>query len=270
MFKKSVVGSANAIVGGWGNLGGGFTQFFMTDVFESFKDRGMTAEQAWRTSFYVPACMLIVTAAMVYFLGVDTPKGDVKDLKKRGYVPQKASSSMRAALSEPATWLLMIQYAMSFGVELVVFNMAEMYFHETFKVSMVQAGHVASLGGIGNIFTRAAGGMLSDWANWKFDGMKARLAVQTILLLLEGCLLIWFSNVKSYNGACVLLLSFSVFVQMANGSCFGIVPYVNTKSMGKRPCLSLHCPLASPSPSLLTSSCAPRSPLTSPPPFSFS
>ena len=26
MFRKSIVGSANAIVGGWGNLGGGLTQ----------------------------------------------------------------------------------------------------------------------------------------------------------------------------------------------------------------------------------------------------
>lgn len=38
----------------------------------------------------------------------------------------QAAKSMVAALSQPATWLLMIQYAMSFGVELVVFNMAEM------------------------------------------------------------------------------------------------------------------------------------------------
>lgn len=43
---------------------------------------------------------------------------------------------------------------------------------------VVQAGHVASLGGVGNIVTRAAGGMLSDYCNWRFGGMKARLAVQ--------------------------------------------------------------------------------------------
>lgn len=59
-------GTANAIVGGWGNLGGGVTQLVMGSMlFPLFKSFGMSAEKAWRTVCIVPAvvgfCMGIIT-----------------------------------------------------------------------------------------------------------------------------------------------------------------------------------------------------------------
>lgn len=42
-FDKNVVGTANALAGGWGNAGGGITYFLMPAVFDSFvHDHGMT------------------------------------------------------------------------------------------------------------------------------------------------------------------------------------------------------------------------------------
>jgi len=66
MFTKEVAGTANAIVGGWGNLGGGVTQLVMGSMlFPLFKSFGMSAEKAWRTVCIVPAvvgfCMGIIT-----------------------------------------------------------------------------------------------------------------------------------------------------------------------------------------------------------------
>jgi len=66
MFTKEVAGTANAIVGGWGNLGGGVTQLVMGSMlFPLFKSAGMSAEKAWRTVCIVPAvvgfCMGIIT-----------------------------------------------------------------------------------------------------------------------------------------------------------------------------------------------------------------
>lgn len=55
MFTKEVAGTANALVGGWGNFGGGVTQIVMgTALFPLFK-LGMSPEMAWRTVCIVPA-----------------------------------------------------------------------------------------------------------------------------------------------------------------------------------------------------------------------
>ena len=37
MFTKEVAGTANALVGGWGNLGGGVTQLVMGSVSPGYK-----------------------------------------------------------------------------------------------------------------------------------------------------------------------------------------------------------------------------------------
>lgn len=46
----------------------------MADIYQDLLDSGLTKDQAWRRSFYVPAVLLVVVAAAVYFLGQDTPK----------------------------------------------------------------------------------------------------------------------------------------------------------------------------------------------------
>lgn len=57
-----------------GCAGGGVTQPMMADIYQDLLDSGLTKDQAWRRSFYVPAVLLVVVAAAVYFLGQDTPK----------------------------------------------------------------------------------------------------------------------------------------------------------------------------------------------------
>merc|ERR1719258_915874 len=55
MFAKNVVGAANAMTGGWGNCGGGMAIMIMGYIYEGFRDEGMSQENAWRRSFYIPA-----------------------------------------------------------------------------------------------------------------------------------------------------------------------------------------------------------------------
>ena len=66
----------------------------------------------------------------------------------------------------------------------------------------------------------------------KRHGINGRIAVQFILVLLEGIFLIWFSKTTTYNSAVILMVTFSICVQAANGSCFALVPYINC-GMGK-------------------------------------
>ncbi|KAI0176806.1 major facilitator superfamily domain-containing protein [Pestalotiopsis sp. NC0098] len=74
-FDKNVVGTANALTGGWGNAGGGITYFIMPAVFDSLKGRGYADGQAWRITFIVPLIIVIATALGMITLCPDTPTG---------------------------------------------------------------------------------------------------------------------------------------------------------------------------------------------------
>ncbi|KAI8946913.1 nitrate transporter [Xylaria longipes] len=74
-FDKNIVGSANALAGGWGNAGGGITYFIMPAVFDSFKGRGYNNGTAWRLTFIVPLIVVIVTGISMILLCPDTPTG---------------------------------------------------------------------------------------------------------------------------------------------------------------------------------------------------
>merc|ERR1719199_1798736 len=93
-----------------------------------------------------------------------------------------------------------------------------MYFKDTYPVSLATAGLIASLFGWMNLFARGLGGYFSDLAN-AYLGMQGRIIVHTIALLGEGFFLI-------------MLVLFSCCVQAAEGTTFGIVPYVNPKALG--------------------------------------
>jgi NNP family nitrate/nitrite transporter-like MFS transporter len=78
MFTKEVVGTANALVGGWGNLGGGVTQIVMgSALFPLFK-LGMSPEAAWRTVAIVPAVFGFLTGFTIIRISDDCPKGTTK------------------------------------------------------------------------------------------------------------------------------------------------------------------------------------------------
>eukprot|EP00529_Nitzschia_sp_RCC80_P022052 CAMPEP_0113469460 /NCGR_PEP_ID=MMETSP0014_2-20120614/15912_1 /TAXON_ID=2857 /ORGANISM="Nitzschia sp." /LENGTH=489 /DNA_ID=CAMNT_0000361941 /DNA_START=107 /DNA_END=1576 /DNA_ORIENTATION=+ /assembly_acc=CAM_ASM_000159 len=234
MFTKEVVGTANALVGGWGNLGGGVTQLVMgSALFPLFKAiYGGDSEKAWRTVCVVPAVVAFSTGVMVYFVSDDSPKGSYKDLKKHGVMAQvSAAASFRAGALNFNTWILFIQYACCFGVELTMNNAAALYFRDQFDQSTESAAAIASIFGWMNLFARGLGGFLSDKMNARC-GMKGRIWAQTILLAAEGALVLVFASTKSLGGAIAVMVAFSLFVQSAEGSSYGIVPYVDPPATG--------------------------------------
>jgi NNP family nitrate/nitrite transporter-like MFS transporter len=237
MFTKDVVGTANALCGGWGNLGGGVTQLVMGSVLfplfkEIFSGSDDPAEMAWRTVSVVPAVVAFGSGVAVYFISDDAPKGNYSELKRHGAMPEvSAAASFRSGAINFNTWLLFLQYACCFGVELTMNNAAALYFKDEFGQSTESAAAIASIFGWMNLFARGLGGFFSDKANAKM-GMRGRIAVQTVLLLLEGVMVIVFANTGSLGVAIFVMLIFSVFVQAAEGSTYGIVPYVDPPSTG--------------------------------------
>jgi len=232
MFTKEVVGTANAIVGGWGNLGGGVTQLIMGSVLFPLFKTGMSSEMAWRTVSIVPACIGFASGVAVFFISDDAPKGNYGELKKKGMMPEvSAAASFRTGALNLNTWVLFLQYGCCFGVELTMNNAAALYFKDAFGQTTEGAAAIASIFGWMNLVARGVGGWMSDKANAKM-GMRGRLWVQTLLLAFEGAMVLIFANTGKLGAAIVVMVFFSIFVQAAEGSSYGIVPYVNPPVTG--------------------------------------
>lgn len=234
MFTKEIVGMVNGLVGGWGNVGGGATQLVMgTLLFPLFKVfTGGDVSLAWRTVTLVPATAAFTTGAVIICFSNDCPKGQYKDLKKSGEMPEiSAAASFRGGAVDINTWMLFIQYACCFGVELTVNNAAVSYFVKRFELTIEVASAIASIFGFMNIFARGLGGWSSDKANGKLR-MRGRILVQAGLLILEGACIFIFAEMGNLPASVVMLTVFSIFVQGAEGSTYGIVPYVNKVSPG--------------------------------------
>ncbi|KAI6043495.1 major facilitator superfamily domain-containing protein [Pisolithus marmoratus] len=82
-FDKNVVGTANALAGGWGNAGGGITFIIMIALYDSLRSHGLTPHVAWRAAFaIVPVpCLLVIAIATLVF-GTDHPAGRWSDRHK--------------------------------------------------------------------------------------------------------------------------------------------------------------------------------------------
>jgi NNP family nitrate/nitrite transporter-like MFS transporter len=232
MFNRELVGTANALVGGWGNLGGGMAQIVMGSVLFPLFSLGMSAEMAWRTVFLVPAFMAFVLGILCIKFTDDAPRGYYKDMKTHGVLlPVSAANSFWIGAKNYNSWLLFVQYACCLGVELTMNNTTSMYFIQKYDLNTETAGAIASLFGLMNLVSRGLGGYASDKANHRV-GMRGRIMVQMFLLVVEAAMIVAFAFAEALWLAILLLVVFSLFVQAAEGSTFGIVPYVNPRAAG--------------------------------------
>jgi NNP family nitrate/nitrite transporter-like MFS transporter len=190
------------------------------------------SEKAWRTVCAVPAVFAFAFGITLYYISDDAPKGNYTELKKHGAMPEiSAAASFRSGAINFNTWVLFIQYACCFGVELTMNNAAALYFKDEFNQSTESAAAIASIFGWMNLFARGLGGWASDLGNAKM-GMRGRIIVHTIFLMAEGALVLVFAQTKSLAGAICVMVIFSLNVQAAEGTSYGIVPYIDPPSTG--------------------------------------
>jgi NNP family nitrate/nitrite transporter-like MFS transporter len=225
---REIAGTANGIVGGWGNLGGAWTQVFMGAIlFPAFKDYyGGDAESSWRTICIIPAAMAMAWGLLLPFISDDAPMGNYRYMKKNGTMDRVFFTASLRSGATRNTWILFVQYASCFGVELVMNNASVLYYNSKFGLETDQAATVGFLYGSMNIFARGLGGFLSDRLNGKM-GMRGRLWLQTIFLICEGVLIVVFSFTETLTGAIVCMCIFSIFTQAAEGAIYGVVPYIS-------------------------------------------
>jgi MFS transporter, NNP family, nitrate/nitrite transporter len=183
MFTKEWVGTANAIAGGWGNLGAATTQVLMGSIlFPLFKSLyNGNSEKAWRTVCAVPAAMGLITAFCVVKFTDDLPKGNFSKLKKTDQMKHvNVIEAFQKGILNCNTWVLSVQYACCFGVGIVMNNAAALYFKDQFGLSTESAAAVASIFAWMDLFARGLGGYISDKANDRHGKSNHEQLVQVV------------------------------------------------------------------------------------------
>ena len=124
--------------------------------------------------------------------------------------------------------VLNVLYFATFGSELAVVSMLPLFFAETFELSPVVAGMVASAYAFMNLMSRPGGGWISD----RF-GRKPTLLILTaglavgyfVMSLVDATWPLWL--------AVVAAMACSFFVQSGEGAVFAVVPLIKRRLTGQ-------------------------------------
>lgn len=126
MYNVGVVGTANAIAAGWGNLGGGLTHIAMPLFFDALVHTyGHKPNAAWRLAFFLPGALHLFMGLIVFLFGQDMPEGRTAAVRKtdnRTVGGDVGWPAWRAAVLNYRTPILLIVYGATFGVEISVDN----------------------------------------------------------------------------------------------------------------------------------------------------
>lgn len=124
--------------------------------------------------------------------------------------------------------ILDLAYLVTFGSELAVVSMLPLFFKDTFDLSLVQAGLLASGYAFMNLLARPTGGFFSD----RFGRKKS------LTILISG-LAVGYYLMSSINSewplalAVIATMACSFFVQAGEGAVFAIVPLVKRRMTGQ-------------------------------------
>lgn len=124
--------------------------------------------------------------------------------------------------------VLNLAYMVTFGSELAIVSMLPLYFMDTFEMSAVTAGLVASIFASLNLIMRPAGGLISD----KY-GRKSSLVIIFAGLTVGYVLMSFISAGGSVLAAVAVTIFCSLFVNAGNGAVFAVVPLVKRRLTGQ-------------------------------------
>jgi MFS transporter, NNP family, nitrate/nitrite transporter len=231
LFADNIKGTANAVAGGWGNLGGGITNMVMPLILAGIVGLGYTKSEAWRLAMLVPGAMLLIMAFVYYRYTKDTPEGNYGENGVKAPAKGDSGVSFWKASADWRVWALFLAYGACFGIEITFDGVAALYFTDTFKLDLATAGLLAGIFGFMNIFARAVGGIVADKVGAKY-GMRGKGILLAGVLLLEGLGIMLFAQTGNLVLAIVAMLGFAMFLKMANGATYAIVPFINRKAVG--------------------------------------
>ncbi|CAE7517135.1 NRT2.5 [Symbiodinium pilosum] len=253
MFAPNVVGTANATAAGWGNLGGGVTQIFMMSVlFNPMVESGLEPNVAWRVSMVVPAIMFVICAvcmklgyanrqtlrsgnhrenAKTQHVGV---LDEISGMQEMNFLFVLSSFGQLTPACEDVPTQDYIEVLKDIRVVIMIFQYSACFGSPAAIKTYFQmaAGDASALAGA-NLFARSLGGITSDLM-YKHFAFRGRIWAQFLALFFEALFLFAFGNVDNsqpWYVALAVLVCFSLFVQMAEGTSYGIVPFMNRKQL---------------------------------------
>lgn len=124
--------------------------------------------------------------------------------------------------------VLNLLYFATFGSELAVISMLPLFFADTFSLSPVMAGMVASGYAFMNLMSRPGGGWVSD----RF-GRKPTLLILTAGLAVGYFLMGHITHQWSLWFALTITMACSFFVQAGEGAVFATVPLIKRRLTGQ-------------------------------------
>ncbi|KPM01828.1 NarK family nitrate/nitrite MFS transporter [Vibrio splendidus] len=124
--------------------------------------------------------------------------------------------------------VLNVLYFATFGSELAVVSMLPLFFSDTFELTPVLAGMVASAYAFMNLMSRPGGGWISD----KF-GRKPTLLILTIGLAVGYFAMGQVDSTWPVWLAVVAAMACSFFVQAGEGAVFATVPLIKRRMTGQ-------------------------------------
>lgn len=124
--------------------------------------------------------------------------------------------------------VLDLAYLVTFGSELAVVSMLPLFFQDTFDLSLVMAGLLASGFAFMNLVARPGGGLLSD----KF-GRRKTLSILLIGLTIGYLTLSQIDSTWWLPAAVIATMACSFFVQAGEGAVFAMVPLIKRRQTGQ-------------------------------------
>lgn len=124
--------------------------------------------------------------------------------------------------------VLNVLYFATFGSELAVISMLPLFFAETFSLSPVLAGMVASAYAFMNLMSRPLGGLISD----RF-GRKTTLLILTAGLAVGYFVMGLVDSTWAVALAVIAAMTCSFFVQSGEGAVFAVVPLIKRRLTGQ-------------------------------------
>jgi NNP family nitrate/nitrite transporter-like MFS transporter len=121
-----------------------------------------------------------------------------------------------------------VLYFATFGSELAVVSMLPLYFAETFQLTPIIAGLLASAHAFMNLASRPGGGVLSD----KF-GRKRVLLILTAGLALGYLIMGMVDSTWNVWIAVLVAVLCALFVQAGEGAVFAVVPLIKRRLTGQ-------------------------------------
>jgi MFS transporter, NNP family, nitrate/nitrite transporter len=192
-------------IAGAGNSGTALATFF---------GPRLAVHWGWHAVFGLALIPVLVTLVLFALLAEDSPNQPAP----------KRLSDYAAVLSLRDTWWFCLFYSVTFGGFVGLASFLNIFFHDQYGLTPVQAGNFATLCVISGSFLRPIGGYLAD----RFGGIR----MLTLLYLGVGGAMLGLSALPPLAAGAALLFLGMGMLGMGNGSVFQLVPQRFPKEIG--------------------------------------